>query len=189
MPKALKIILLLISFVVLAPLVTGLVYRVSTPVNYVVSDYLSGSDNPIASAFYGAVLFSTHGKMSIKQCESEIGLNFIFADKQYRDKEKQVFEFFLSKGADINAISPIDGYSPVHIAVVGNDPQLLNYLISKGADLTVEDQKMGKDVCELLDFLNFRTPNIDRSGLQTVLNQYCPEPDSLKGLTEELSAE
>jgi ankyrin repeat protein len=41
----------------------------------------------------------------------------------------------LSSGADINALSPLDGYRPVHLVAMSNRVDMIKFLIQNGADV------------------------------------------------------
>jgi hypothetical protein len=93
------------------------------------------------------------------------GFNFIFAGYNgaissqtqnislYDQRTETLADFFLNKGLDINAASPIDGLTPLHSAVVLNQPEVVKYLLSHGADKSVRDNKFKLTAVELANKL------------------------------------
>ena len=47
----------------------------------------------------------------------------------------------LDYGLDINAISPKNGYTPLHDAVWGNNPTAIRLLLARGADVTIRNHE------------------------------------------------
>ncbi len=77
-------------------------------------------------------------KKDIAQLEKGIGISFVFGDEKMRAK---FLSFLLDKGANINLISPLDGMTPLHSAVLDNDPELVKFLLDRGADPTIRKGK------------------------------------------------
>lgn len=98
------------------------------------------------------------------------GLGFLvnIDNKQLRIK---LFEFFLSKGMDINARSNIDGLTPLHAAILINDHELVNYLLMKGADKNITDRDKKLTANAFLDLLNQKRSDIDRKIVQQLLSK------------------
>lgn len=83
----------------------------------------------------------------------------------------KLFEFFLSKGMDINARSNIDGLTPLHAAILMNDHELANHLLKKGADKNMTDRDNKLTANEFLDLLNHKRPDIDKKTVQQLLKE------------------
>ena len=77
-------------------------------------------------------------KDDIAQLEKGIGISFVFGDEK---KRATFLNFLLDKGANINLISPLDGMTPLHAAVFDNDPELVKFLLDRGADPTIRKGK------------------------------------------------
>jgi len=55
-----------------------------------------------------------------------------------REGKKEVVEWLISKGADVNARG-IMGFMPLHLAATLNHRDIMDLLIKKGADINAED--------------------------------------------------
>lgn len=87
------------------------------------------------------------------------------------DKEGalEIAELALSEGARINGHSPFSGYPPLHEAILLNEPQLVEFMLRKGADPQLENQNKGLTAAALLEALEQRNPNEDFSGIRSRL--------------------
>ena len=47
----------------------------------------------------------------------------------------------IARGADINEMDEFDGFTPLHIASMWANNELMDYFISKGADRTIRTAK------------------------------------------------
>jgi ankyrin repeat protein len=104
----------------------------------------------------------------IQSLESGAGLAFLFGIQDI-NKRYVYLEHFLSKGASIDALSKVDGLSPLHAAILLNDLRLVKYLIDKGANTS---QIEGNDELTPLTFLQKLEKNnklIDRTPIAKVL--------------------
>lgn len=114
-------------------------------------------------------------KEDIAQLEKGIGISFVFSDKKMRAK---FLNFLLDKGASINLVSPLDGGTPLHAAVIHNDPELVKFLLDHGADPTIRSGKHNLSFKEFdnmtpLEMLNKMEENrpglTDRSKVKQIL--------------------
>ena len=75
-------------------------------------------------------------KEDIATLERGVGLAYVFGNKDY------IFEdFLINKGIDINKISPVNGLTPLHSAVIENNAELTKYLLEHGASVTIQAHK------------------------------------------------
>lgn len=54
-------------------------------------------------------------------------------------KDMKVVQLLLDYGFDVNAIGPKNGYTPLHDAVWGNNPEAVRLLLLQGADPTIRN--------------------------------------------------
>ena len=106
----------------------------------------------------------------IQFLESRSGIAFVFAIND-KIKRASLLEFLLAKGASVNKQSAIDGYYPLHSAVIMNDHALVDYLIVKGAEPRVKDRDHNLTVLELLNYLQEHGEKIDRSKVYKALSK------------------
>lgn len=106
----------------------------------------------------------------IKFLESRSGIAFVFEISD-ETKRSSLLEFLISKGVNVNKVSSIDGYYPLHSAVIMNDHFLVSYLIDKGAQLGVKDRDRNLTPVELLKYLQKNSPEIDRRKVDIELSR------------------
>jgi len=75
-------------------------------------------------------------KGDVQLLESRSGISFVFGvvDEKKRNK---LFDFLVEKNIDINKVSSIDGFSPLHAAVLEKDEKLVKKLLELGADKSI----------------------------------------------------
>lgn len=100
----------------------------------------------------------------IQQLEKQAGLSFLLGlpDKHVR---QDLVRLFNSRGADVNKHSAIDGYAPLHAAIINNDADMVKLLLSLGANKSLKDANGQMDAMALLSSLTNRQPDIDRSAV------------------------
>lgn len=96
------------------------------------------------------------------------GLNFL-ANIENTQIRQHLFEFFIRRGMNINATSNVDGLTPLHAAVLLNDPDLAKLLLKMGANTQVRERTNGFTPLEFLIQMDVNLPGIDRSRLKQVL--------------------
>lgn len=108
----------------------------------------------------------------IQELENGAGLGFI-ANDDNKDTKYMLMDYFLSKGLNINGRSKIDGLTPLHAAILLNDPELMKYLLSKGADPLQTDRDNGMTTYEYLDFLtsNNQSELFNREAIKHILSK------------------
>jgi len=92
----------------------------------------------------------------IKEIQANGGLNFIFAGfdgatslvpvnkAEYNKRLFEIADYYLAREININQLSPIDQLTPLHTAVLFNHPDVVRYLLNKGADKTIVSPKLNK---------------------------------------------
>jgi len=79
-------------------------------------------------------LFHFRGtKNEIKELEQGEGLPFVVLDNAQQVK---YLDFLLNNGFDINKVSQLTGFAPLHIAVLQSKSGIIKYLLEHGADPT-----------------------------------------------------
>jgi len=87
------------------------------------------------------------------------------------EQAQEIMELALSEGAQINGFSPVTGYSPLHEAVLLNEPRLAEFLLQRGADPEIEDQNKEVTARELLSAIEERNPEKDLARMKTLLQE------------------
>ena len=111
--------------------------------------------------------FRTSGS-DIQYLESRAGLAFLFGIKDV-NKRNIYIEHFLSKGISIDALSNIDGLSPLHAAILLNELTLVEYLIDKGASTNQAEKNNGLTPLGFLQTLDKNNHLIDRTPIRNLL--------------------
>lgn len=88
----------------------------------------------------------------IRFLEDRAGLAFLF-DVPDKEKRNALLEYFVAKGVSFNKPSAIDGYPPLHAAIISNDPELVAFLLEQGADVDQRDRNHNLTAEEFVDFL------------------------------------
>lgn len=116
-------------------------------------------------------------KEDIANLEEGAGLSFVFGDSEMQSK---FLNFLIEKGANVNKVSPLDGATPLHGAVLFNDPELVKFLLERGADPTVRKEKGASSFAEfdnltpleLARTISRNKPEIDRSKVIQILEEH-----------------
>jgi len=110
----------------------------------------------IPQDFCKSYLFNFRGtKRDIQNLESRSGISSIFGLNAEHDKET-LFNFLVSKNININKISPIDGFSQLHAAVLENNKSLVEKLLKSGVDKSVISSSTNNTALELAQQLQLR---------------------------------
>jgi len=109
-----------------------------------------------------------HGA-DLQYLKTRTGLNFLtnIEDVSIRN---QLFKFFIGRGMNINAVSPVDGLTPLHAAVLLNDSELARFLIKQGANPRVREKNSALTPLEYLDLMNAQYPGINRDKTRQALS-------------------
>lgn len=78
-----------------------------------------------------------------------------------------VIKAALSSGADINGFSLITGYTALHEAVLINEPELVEALISFGANPGIKDRSQGRTAADLLSAIIERNPHLNMKAIES----------------------
>ncbi len=107
----------------------------------------------------------------IKYLESGFGLGFITAIDD-SEKKYRLMDFFISKGLSVNSKSKADGLTPLHSAIILNDPKLVEYLLSKNADPLQTESNHGMTAYQYVDFLASTDSKNNRSAVKKILLEF-----------------
>ncbi|MDH3327452.1 MAG: ankyrin repeat domain-containing protein [Gammaproteobacteria bacterium] len=120
-------------------------------------------------------------EQDVKNIQANGGLYFIFAGYdgatsleavnkvEYNKRLFEISDYYLSKGVNINHLSPIDQLTPLHSAVLFNQVEVVKYLLKNGADKTIISPKLNKTPLELAIKLQGNGEN-DLSGIIDLLS-------------------
>gem|GEM_PF-697860 len=116
----------------------------------------------------------------IEFLERGAGLAFLF-DIQNKEERNRRVAHFIEQGASLDKPSPIDGFPPLHAAILYNDLELVEMLVEKGADLEQADRHHDLTPLEFAEFLSRRNEETDRGAILLVLSsatESALEPDT-----------
>jgi ankyrin repeat protein len=99
------------------------------------------------------------------------GLDYIL-NGQNPDKYK-IAEVFISKGLSVNGVNhnSENGITPLHAAVLDNDPERTRFLLDQGADTSIVSEGYGMTPLELAEKLD-KTGSEDRNRIIEMLSQH-----------------
>ncbi len=114
-------------------------------------------------------------KEDIADLEQGVGLSVVFNDPQTRAK---FLNFLVEKGINVNIVSPMTGYAPLHIAAASDEPELVTFLLAHGADPTIKTKKNDAPeldnltALELVEGMSRSKPETDRSKVKKILEEH-----------------
>jgi len=108
-------------------------------------------------------------KEDINFIKSRSGLAFLF-DIPDKTQRKALLEYFISKGVSTNYPGSIDGYPPLHAAIINNDYELVEFLINNGANPAQKDKNQNLTPVEFIEFLYEKDSSTDRSAIKNLLS-------------------
>lgn len=112
--------------------------------------------------YYLFVFRGTREDIAYLDHRSGIAFLFNIPDK---DKRNKLLSYFVSKGISLNKPSSIDGYPPLHAAIINNDSWLVKYLLENGADPSRKDSNQNLTAKEFTEYLGRKNPAVDRSAI------------------------
>ena len=112
-------------------------------------------------------------KEDIRFLEARSGLAFLFeiSDRSRRDR---LLKYFVAKGVSTSKPSAVDGYPPLHAAIINNDPELVEFLLANGANPGQKDENRQQTAREFVDFLGRTNSAADRSAIKELLSGHNP---------------
>ena len=98
---------------------------------------LSENGKPFVQPINDFFLFNFRGtKEDINVFQKEnSGLSFVMAGES--GKEMKLVKFFISKGADVNTLSPLGGLRPLHTEAFNGKADMVELLLANGAEPTL----------------------------------------------------
>lgn len=136
----------------------------------IIIDATNDETSYIPADIYEYYLFNYRGsKDDIEFLDSGAGLSFLFGIDD-RSERYQYLEYFISKGASLDKPSSIDGYPPLHAAIINNDAELVAFLLSKGASPDQRDKQHNLTAKEFANYLGHANPDVDRNMVLNVLS-------------------
>jgi len=106
----------------------------------------------------------------INYLQMRSGLNFIVNILNVKERNK-LLKYFISKGLDINKQSNVDGFTPIHAAILLNDEKLVSFLLANGASLSVVDKTYMLTPIQFVKLLIEKKPSIDRNAVLALLTR------------------
>jgi len=91
------------------------------------------------------------------------------SDPQYLNRMLNITDAYLANGLDVNQISPSSGLTSLHAEILANNPVLVKYLLGKGADLNVKDNRFQLNAVEFTELLIAKNPQVDRTAITQLL--------------------
>ncbi|MCG6202977.1 ankyrin repeat domain-containing protein, partial [Psychromonas antarctica] len=75
----------------------------------------------------------------VYEMSNSVGLSFILEGKN-KIKKYEIASFFILNGLSVNSINYSGGYNitPLHGAVIGNDLEMVSFLLSNGASISIK---------------------------------------------------
>lgn len=110
-------------------------------------------------------------KEDVNYIENRGGLNFPIGIHD-NTKRYNLVKFFISKGVSVNKTSAIDGYPPLHAAIIHNDPRIISLLLNNGADINKKDDIHNLTPDKFLEFLFKKQPRIDRRAIKKIITAH-----------------
>lgn len=168
--KKKKPVALIISSTTLLTIITLLLgAAIFTPMETLIIKSCSDESSALEQKCAQWALFAFHGSpKEIKSLQDSRGLNFIVSFPA--ERSIIILNWLLDKGADINTITPSDGLTPLHSAIVQNSSDLVALLVQRGADLSIEETKRGMTARELLEMLE---PEKERDVYFSMMESLC----------------
>ena len=170
----------LIVFIILSTIVVFILALFSLYRSQMQDVIICSSDNAasyIPSAICSSYLYHFMGDSAdIKELEENTGIMIAFdVNKEGINKDKKdkkLFLFLVSKGADVNKQNKITGLYPIHEAILRNNLHAVNLLLSHGADPELKDRKNQLNSLHFTQILIKKNPSINRSSIEKVLLKF-----------------
>jgi len=125
----------------------------------------------IPSKICSYYLYNYSNNKDLTSLKERAGLAYVF---NIEDKELkyEIIAYLILRGVNVNEISSADGLTPLNSAILLNDPELVTFLLDKGAIIKNQDKINKLNAIEYNLFLQKNSRNIDRSKISNILNEY-----------------
>ncbi len=165
----------ILSFLILIPLsIAGLaIYAMrSYNIEHIVICATDDKTTYIPSSVCESFLLNFRlNEEDVKYFESRSGLSFLF-EIQNKNMKYKLIKYFISKGVSVNKASAIDGYPPLHAAIINNDNNLVTFLLNNGADIHQKDTSHNLAPNEFVELLIQKQPTINRSPIKKIISSH-----------------
>lgn len=91
------------------------------------------------------------------------------SNSEYLSRMLNITDAYLAKGLNVNQISLITGLTPLHAEILANNPVLVEYLLGKGADIHLKDNRFQLNAVEFTELLIAKNPQVDRTAISQLL--------------------
>lgn len=109
-------------------------------------------------------------EQDINSLEKEAGITIAF-DIENKVQRRNIFNFLLEKGININKKNTVSGLYPIHEVILRNDVEAVKQLIKNGADLQLKDSTYQKNALAFSKLLIKSKPDVDRHPIVDFLTQ------------------
>lgn len=164
-----------VSFSLIALVILGVASTWGYVATKTVTDFESlllcseGYDELVPKSLCQSYLFNFGGKPEeIAALNQGVGIGWVMRAKDDQDRRKLV-SFLLQKGVDINAIDQRSGITALHAAVLENNLEAVELLLSNSANPAIKDRRRGKTPLEFALELKDRPNQPDRTAIIKLL--------------------
>lgn len=151
MKNTVKSILILLSPFVLA-LFALLIFTKTRPLDELIVHTCTAKENSLTQRYYKWSIYTLHNsEEEVEAMVERAGLNFVIAYQEPINYE--LFEWLLDQGADINAVSPVDSMTPLHVSLLYDNVELVHFLLDRGANPQSTELRKNLTACQFLKLL------------------------------------
>lgn len=114
-------------------------------------------------------LYNFTGRDSARDLGEGAGIAYMYGIQNKKDKYRTI-DRLISVGVDVNRVSNIDGLTPLNAAILLNDPELVKYLLGKGASLDKKDRANKLNAKEYIEYLQKNARRADRQKIHQIIS-------------------
>lgn len=125
----------------------------------------------IPSSLCKSYLYNFRGNSDdIAELKITTGITIAF-DIRDQTQRKQLFEFLLNQGLEVNTPNTQNGLYPLQAAILRNDLDAVKLLLDHGANPALKNKRRGLDSLEFMHQLIQRKPEINRKPIERILTR------------------